>query len=184
MFVRTRDPGQYGGFHGQELTAACSRSHIGVTTRVAPIVISPSARTVSIPRNALAPLDPLELVHPELRPALIALTGRDPKALTIRAEIVSADQLRAMLPELPGLGRRHIACARRRRCQRRPIRFCLAAGQVSNYTSAAAMLSSLPAAEWPLAGKGYEADWFGNTLIDQGIRLCIPGRRSRGTRAI
>jgi hypothetical protein len=30
----------------------------------------------------------------------------------------------------------------------RPIRFFMTAGQVSDYTGAAAMLSSLPAAEW------------------------------------
>lgn len=39
----------------------------------------------------------------------------------------------------------------------RPIRFFMTAGQVSDYTGAAAMLSSLPAAEWLLGDRGYEA---------------------------
>ena len=44
------------------------------------------------------------------------------------------------------------------------------AGQrVSDYTGAAALLSSLP-----------EADWFREVLKDKGIRPCILGRKSRG----
>ena len=42
----------------------------------------------------------------------------------------------------------------------RPIRFFLSAGQVSDYTGALALLSSLPKADWLLADKGYNADWF------------------------
>ena len=62
----------------------------------------------------------------------------------------------------------------------RPIRFFMTAGQVSDYTGAAALLSSLPAAEWLLADRGYDADWFRDALKDKGIRPCIPGRKSRG----
>jgi IS5 family transposase len=68
------------------------------------------------------------------------------------------------------------------------------AGQrVSDYTGAAALLGSLPGAEWMLApsrdlpanrcratDRGYDADWFRNALKDKGIRPCIPGRKSRG----
>ena len=61
----------------------------------------------------------------------------------------------------------------------RPIRFFLSAGQVSDYTGALALLSSLPQAEWLLADRGYDADWFREALRDKGIRACIPGRRSR-----
>ncbi len=41
-----------------------------------------------------------------------------------------------------------------------PIRFFITAGQVRDYTGAKALLSSLPNAEWFLADRGYDADWF------------------------
>ncbi len=62
----------------------------------------------------------------------------------------------------------------------RPLRFFMTAGQVSNYTGAAALLGSLPAAYWMIADRGYEVDWFREALKDKGIRPCIPGRKSRG----
>ena len=62
----------------------------------------------------------------------------------------------------------------------RPIRFFMSAGQVSDYTGAAAMLEGLPSAEWLLADRGYDADWFREALKDKGITPCIPGRKSRG----
>jgi transposase len=61
-----------------------------------------------------------------------------------------------------------------------PLRFFMTAGQVSDYTGAAALLGSLPAAERLLADRGYDADWFREALKDKGIRPCIPGRKSRG----
>jgi transposase len=61
----------------------------------------------------------------------------------------------------------------------RPIRFFLTAGQVSDYTGAAALLSSFPEADWLLADRGYDADWFREALSDRGTRPCIPGRKSR-----
>jgi transposase len=61
----------------------------------------------------------------------------------------------------------------------RPGRFFMTAGQVSDYTGAAALLGSLPKAEWLLADRGYDADWFKNALKDKGIKPCIPGRKSR-----
>jgi transposase len=63
--------------------------------------------------------------------------------------------------------------------QGRPIRMFVTAGPVSDYTGAAAMLSSLPQAEWMLADRGYDADWFRDALKDKGIRACIPGRKGR-----
>jgi hypothetical protein len=39
----------------------------------------------------------------------------------------------------------------------RPIRFFLTAGQVSDYSGALALLSSLPGADWLLGDKGYRA---------------------------
>ena len=56
----------------------------------------------------------------------------------------------------------------------------MTAGQVSDYTGAAALLGSLPNAEWLLADRGYDADWFRDASEDRGIKPCIPGRRSRG----
>ena len=43
-----------------------------------------------------------------------------------------------------------------------------------------ALLGSLPKAEWLLADRGYDADWFREALRDKGIKPCIPGRKSRG----
>ncbi len=62
----------------------------------------------------------------------------------------------------------------------RPIRFFMTAGKVSDYTGAAAMLGGLPKAEWLLADRGNDADWFRNTLKDKGIRPSTPGQKSRG----
>ena len=56
----------------------------------------------------------------------------------------------------------------------------MTAGQVSEYTGAAALLGSLPAAEWLIADRGKHADWFRDALKDEGIRPCIPSRKSRG----
>jgi transposase len=56
----------------------------------------------------------------------------------------------------------------------------MTAGEVSDYTGAAALLGSLPAAEWMIADRGYDADWFREALKDKGISPCIPGRKSRG----
>lgn len=62
----------------------------------------------------------------------------------------------------------------------RPLRFFMTAGQVSDYTGAAALLGSPPAAEWLIADRGYDAGWFREALKDKGIKPCIPGRKSRG----
>ena len=61
----------------------------------------------------------------------------------------------------------------------RPIGFFMSAGQVSDYTGAAALLGSLPKAGWLLADRGYDADCFREALKDKGIKVCIPGRKSR-----
>ena len=63
--------------------------------------------------------------------------------------------------------------------QGRPIRFFMSAGQVSDYTGAAALLGNLPQADWLLADRGYDADWLREALEDKGINACIPGRKSR-----
>ncbi len=61
----------------------------------------------------------------------------------------------------------------------RPIRLFITAGQESDYTGAAALMNGLPEAEWLLADRGYDADWFRETLADKGTKPCIPGRKSR-----
>ena len=63
----------------------------------------------------------------------------------------------------------------------RPIRFFMSAGQVSDYTGAAALLGGLPSAQWLLADRGYDADWFREALQDKGIKARIPGRKARRT---
>jgi transposase len=60
-----------------------------------------------------------------------------------------------------------------------PIGLYMSAGQVSDYTGAAALLSSMPKADWLLADRGYDADWLREALKDKGIKVCIPGRKSR-----
>ncbi|WP_285295442.1 IS5 family transposase [Aureimonas altamirensis] len=61
----------------------------------------------------------------------------------------------------------------------RPISLFMTAGQVSDYTGAAALLDSLPRAQWLLGDRGYDADWFRDALQARGITPCIPGRKTR-----
>ncbi len=61
----------------------------------------------------------------------------------------------------------------------RPLRFFITAGQVSDYTGAAALLDDLPEAEWLLGDRGYNANWLREALKDKGIRAHIPGRKAR-----
>ena len=61
----------------------------------------------------------------------------------------------------------------------RPISFFITAGQISDYTGAAALLDELPKAKWLLADRGYDADWYRDALQAKGITPCIPGRKSR-----
>ncbi len=61
----------------------------------------------------------------------------------------------------------------------RPLSFFMTAGQVSDYTGAAALLDDLPKAQWMLADRGYDADWYRDALQAKGIIPCISGRKSR-----
>jgi len=61
----------------------------------------------------------------------------------------------------------------------RPISLFMTAGQVSDYIGAAALLDSLPRAQWLLGDRGYDADWFREALQAKGITPCTPGRKSR-----
>lgn len=55
----------------------------------------------------------------------------------------------------------------------RLIRFFMTAGQTSDYTGARALAGSLPAADWFLEDRGYDADWFREALVEKGITPCI-----------
>ena len=57
----------------------------------------------------------------------------------------------------------------------------LSEGQMSDYKGAALMLDDLPKAQWMLADRGYDAEWFRDALEQKGIKPCIPGRKSRST---
>jgi transposase len=61
----------------------------------------------------------------------------------------------------------------------RPLSFFMTAGQVSDYTGAAALLDDLPKAQWLLGDRGYDANWFRDALEAKGIQPCITGARSR-----
>lgn len=61
----------------------------------------------------------------------------------------------------------------------RPIRLFMTAGQVSDYTGVRALVSSLPAVDWPLGARGHDADWFRADRANMGITPCNPGRKSR-----
>ncbi|HEY0959733.1 MAG TPA: IS5 family transposase [Novosphingobium sp.] len=61
----------------------------------------------------------------------------------------------------------------------RPLSFFITAGQISDYTGAAALLDDLPKAKWLLGDRGYDADWFRGALQAKGIKPYIPGRKSR-----
>jgi transposase len=50
----------------------------------------------------------------------------------------------------------------------RPLSFFMTAGQVSDYTGAAALLDDLPKAQWLLGDRGYDADWFRDALQAKG----------------
>ena len=56
---------------------------------------------------------------------------------------------------------------------------CLTAGQVSDYKGAKKLIDVLPAAQYMLADRGYDADWFRDDLRARGITPCIPPRKNR-----
>jgi transposase len=55
----------------------------------------------------------------------------------------------------------------------------LSEGQMSDFKGAALMLSALPKAKELLADKGYDADWFRQTLAHRKIVPCIPSKSNR-----
>jgi transposase len=61
----------------------------------------------------------------------------------------------------------------------RPRTMFLSTGQTSDFTGAAALLSSQPAAKVMLADRGYDADWFRDALADRGVKAGIPSKSNR-----
>ncbi|PZX09831.1 transposase [Palleronia aestuarii] len=61
----------------------------------------------------------------------------------------------------------------------RLVRLFVTAGQVSDYKGALVLQSGFPQANWLLADRGCDADWFRNSLSGSRIRACIPPRKSR-----
>jgi transposase len=55
----------------------------------------------------------------------------------------------------------------------------LSEGQMSDFKGAALVLSALPKAKELLADKGYDADWFRETLVQRKIAPCIPSKSNR-----
>ena len=62
----------------------------------------------------------------------------------------------------------------------RPLSVFMTAGQISDDAGAAALLDSLPAAQWMLGDRGYDGDWFRDALEEKEIKPGILGRKSRG----
>ncbi len=60
------------------------------------------------------------------------------------------------------------------------IWFFMTVGQVRLYADATALLGGLSKAQWLLADRGHDADWFRDALNNNRINSCIPSRKSRG----
>ncbi|MFD1344845.1 IS5 family transposase [Litorisediminicola beolgyonensis] len=65
--------------------------------------------------------------------------------------------------------------------QGRPLNLFVTAGEVTDHVGARALCDSLLDVDWLLGDRGYDADWFRETLKDKGIHACIPGRKQRKT---
>lgn len=59
----------------------------------------------------------------------------------------------------------------------RPLNLFLTAGQVGDYTGAAALLDDLPKAQRMLADRGDDADWYRDAFREKGITPSILGRK-------
>jgi transposase len=57
----------------------------------------------------------------------------------------------------------------------RPLGFFITAGQISDYTSAAALFDHLPKVQWVLADRGYDAEWFRDALERKGHKALHSG---------
>lgn len=55
----------------------------------------------------------------------------------------------------------------------------LSEGQMSDHTGAKLLYPSLPPADTPIAGKGYDSNEFRDALSARNIEACIPPKRNR-----
>jgi transposase len=55
----------------------------------------------------------------------------------------------------------------------------LTAGNISDFGGARRLVEKLPQARELLADRGYDADWFRDTLKTMGITPCIPPKKNR-----
>jgi transposase len=60
----------------------------------------------------------------------------------------------------------------------RPLSFFITSGQIGDCTGAAGLLDDLLKAQWMLADRGYDVEWFRDALEQKGIKPCILGRKS------
>ena len=63
----------------------------------------------------------------------------------------------------------------------KPLILLLSEGQMSDYKGARHIVQALPAARYMLADRGYDANWFRQTLRERGIEPCIPSKKNRNT---
>jgi transposase len=77
-------------------------------------------------------------------------------------------------------GRAEHEAARRDRCQVPPAAILHDGRPGQRLHRCRSPLGQLPAAEWLIANRGYDADWFRDASKDKGIHPCITGRKSRG----
>jgi len=61
----------------------------------------------------------------------------------------------------------------------RPLTFFPSPGQMSDVRGGLALLKALPPGKVLLADKGYDADWFRESLQHKGSAACIPARCGR-----
>ncbi|MDR2666582.1 MAG: transposase [Holosporales bacterium] len=62
----------------------------------------------------------------------------------------------------------------------RPVRL-FTAGNVNGIVAAGELLKDLPEADYLLADKGYDANWFREELMRRGMESCIPYISTRKT---
>nr|WP_244647505.1 IS5 family transposase [Sphingomonas sp. CFBP 13728] len=117
----------------------------------------------------------------------LAAASATPKTIMIDATYLKAHRTASSLGKKGGLGRligrtkggMNTKLHAVTDAEGRPLSFFMTAGQVSDYTGAAALLDDLPKAQWMLGDRGYDADWYRDALQAKGITPCIPGRKSR-----
>ena len=101
----------------------------------------------------------------------LASEGTEQKTIMIDATYLKAHRTASSLRvKKGGQNTKLHAVTDAKRC---PLWFFMTAGQVSDYTGAAALLSTLPPAKALLADKDYDADWFREALADRNVSAVL-----------